>query len=424
MFQAIKRLFYFPLASYFRFFASIRLKKWKPRIIVITGSSGKTTLLHLIESQLGDTAKYSHGANSSFGIPFDILDIHRKDLTFFEWPAIFILPLINVFKPVPRENLYVVEADCDRPHEGDFLSRLLKPEITLWTNVSRTHSMNFDGLVKKGKFKSIEEAVAYEFGFFAERTKNAVVINADSLFELTELKRVKAKVIRLSLRDNLKSYRVNLFRTEFVFTGGKYSFSYLLPRESGMSVLMCRELISYLGCKFKSNFPGFGLSPGRSSLFKGVKDITIIDSTYNANLDSMKAIINMFDEIETGNKWIVLGDMLEQGSKEKEEHVKLAEIVTRFNFKRIILLGPRVIKYTFPVLNKKLGSGIVIKCFYKPGEVLDYLKNNLEGGEVILFKGARFLEGVIGNLLKNKADTLKLARREKIWEMRRKKWGL
>jgi len=144
MFLSIKRFFYFPIASYFRFFAAIRLRRWNPRVIVITGSSGKTTLFHLIESQLGNRARYSHEANSSFGIPFNILNIHRKDLTLIEWPTVLVLPLINIFKSVPKEKIYIVEADCDRPYEGKFLSNFLKPEVTLWLNVSRTHSMNFE----------------------------------------------------------------------------------------------------------------------------------------------------------------------------------------------------------------------------------------------------------------------------------------
>jgi hypothetical protein len=47
----------------------------------------------------------------------------------------------------------------------------------------------------------------------------------------------------------------------------------------------------------------------------------------------------------------------------------------------------------------------------------------LQGGETILFKGARFMEGVIENLLVDKKDAAKLVRREKIWEIRRKQWG-
>ncbi len=168
----------------------------------------------------------------------------------------------------------------------------------------------------------------------------------------------------------------------------------------------------------------FRLPPGRNSFFRGIKNITIVDSTYNANLDSMSAVIGMFARIRVSDKWVVLGDMLELGSLEREEHEKLADVISNNNFKRVILMGPRISKYTYPKLKKLFGPEIVIINFLNPKEVLDYLQKNIRGGEVILFKGARFLEGVVEGLLENKDEAKNLARREKIWEIRRKKWGL
>lgn len=421
MFQRIKKFLYFFVAGYFRFFASIRLKIWMPRVIVITGSSGKTTLLHLVESQLGDKAKYSHEANSSFGVPFDILGLHRKNLLIAEWPKLFVLAPLRIFSKLPNENIYVVEADCDRPKEGDFLSKLLQPEVTLWTNVSKTHSMNFDKFVDKGAFDKIEDAIAYEFGFFAERTKSLVIVNEDNSFEMKQLYRVTAKVNKISSRKTLRNYRVNLYKTEFVFDNEKFRFDYLLPEEVGSLILMSKAIVDYLGFEFDNNFHGLILPPGRNSFFEGFKNITIVDSTYNANLNSMCAVINMFGKIEAYKKWVVLGDMLEQGKIEKEEHQKLAELILKYNFQKIILMGPRVSKFTKPIL---VGKDKEVVSFLGPKEVLDYLMRNIKGGEVILFKGARFLEGVVEHLLKNKEDANKLARREKVWQIRRKKWGL
>src|SRR3990167_4856372 len=117
MYSKLKKLLYFPIAYYFRFFAFIQLKIWRPRIFVITGSSGKTTLLHLIESQLGDKARYSHKANSSFGIPFDILGLKRETLSKLEWPMLFLKAPLIAFKKPFSQKMYVVEADCDRPFE-------------------------------------------------------------------------------------------------------------------------------------------------------------------------------------------------------------------------------------------------------------------------------------------------------------------
>jgi hypothetical protein len=67
---------------------------------------------------------------------------------------------------------------------------------------------------------------------------------------------------------------------------------------------------------------------------------------------------------------------------------------------------------------------VIIEYFLSPKEVLNYLLKNIKGGETILFKGARFLEGVVEGLLLDKSESGYLARREKIWQMRRRKWGL
>lgn len=421
MVSKIKNLLYFPIASYFRFFATIRLKRWNPRIIVITGSSGKTTLFNLVESQVGDLARYSHEANSSFGIPFDILGSRRHTLEVWEWPGIILAPLVNVFKPLPKERIYIVEADCDRPYEGKFLSSFIKPEVTLWTNVSRTHSMNFEKEVENGNFESVDKAISYEFGFFAEKTKKLVIGNINYGLLAEELKRASCDVVSVSQKD-LEKYRVGLRGTEFHTTSGVFKFEYLLPEEVGYSVIMCMKLLAYLKIKPDNTFKNFKLPPGRNSFFKGIRGITIVDSSYNANLDSMRAVLNMFNKIDAPKKWAVLGDMLEQGGQEEGEHKKLAELISGIKLKKIILMGPRVSKYTYPVLKKNTGTEIV--KFVNPKDVLDYLKKEIKGGEVILFKGARFMEGVIENLLADKKDAARLSRREKVWEIRRKQWGL
>ena len=115
MIQNIKIALYFTIARYFRFFAAIRLKRWKPRVVIITGSNGKTTALHLTAVQLGSAAKYSFHANSAFGIPFDILGLKRSTFSPWEWPWLFLSAPFHALKGPHPEKIYVVEADGDRP---------------------------------------------------------------------------------------------------------------------------------------------------------------------------------------------------------------------------------------------------------------------------------------------------------------------
>lgn len=422
MIARLKALLYFPIASYFAFWARIQLAIWKPKVIVITGSSGKTTLLHLIESQLGLKAHYSYHANSSYGIPFDILGLKRKKLTLDEWPYLFFMSPFRAFKKPFTEKLYIVEADCDRPYEGQFLGSLLQPEVVLWVSSGRTHSMNFDQLVQKNKFQSVEEAIAYEFGQFVERATKLAIVNADNPLIEKQLIRTSAQIIRIKNKD-LEKYTVFKDSTEFEINEQKYHINKLLPEENFYLIEMTNKLLKYLSKRLDPSFKNFKLPPGRSSVFEGINNITIIDSCYNAYYDSMGAILNLFDKYPAKVKWAVFGDMIEQGKQEQEEHEKLADEIAKLKLERIVLLGPRLSKYTYPKL-KILINDIPIAKFNSPREVLDYLLVNIKGGETILFKGVRFLEGVIENLLADKSDIRNLSRREKVWEIRRKKWGL
>lgn len=414
MIEKLKQLFYFPIAHYFRFFAKIRLKRWSPRIIVLTGSSGKTTLLNLVESQLGNNVKYSHHANSSYGIPFDILSLKRKTLQLSEWPWIFLKTPFNAFKKPFKENIYIVEADCDRPNEGKFLAEFLKPEITVWLSSSRTHSMNFDS------FEKPEERIATEFGYFLENTTKLVIINTDNDLIKKQTVRSRAKTEYLSF-DDLVDYSVSEKGTEFKTKTIIFPLKVLLPKEAFISIKATQKLTEYLKFTFDRSFKNFKLAPGRSSFFKGIKDTKLIDSSYNSNLESLSSIVNMFDKFPAKVKWAVVGDLLEQGNVEKEEHEKIANLLSVRDFEKIILMGPRVSKYTYPKL--KMNENNLIR-FENPREVLDYLEANIQGGEAIMFKGARFLDGVIERLLLNKDDAKFLCRREKVWQTRRAQWGL
>lgn len=412
MIQKFKKALYFPLATYFRFFAAIQLMIWKPKIVVITGSNGKTTLLHLIESQLGKGAKYSHHANSSFGIPFNILRLDRKDLTIWEWPKLFLLAPIQAFKLPFKEKLYIVEADCDRPFEGKFLASLLKPEITIWLTVSKTHCVNFDSL----------DQIAFEFGYFIQFAKNLCITAEDNKLITKQLKRTKAKKEGIR-KKQLKEYRLSQNSTYFKIDDNEFTFKFLLPEDTFYSITACQLLSKHLHLKFDPTFKNFSLPPGRSSKFTGIKNTTIIDSTYNATPASMASSLNLYRKYPAEEKWAIISDMVELGKEEKLEHEILAKQIVDSRLDKVILMGPRITKYTLPRL-LQIAPKTDVENVQTPIEVLDFLKENIKGGETLLFKGSRFLEGVIEHLLKSKKDADKLCRREKVWQERRRNWGL
>lgn len=420
MVRKLKNVLYFFVARYFRYFAHIRLAAWKPRIVVVTGSNGKTTALHLMEIQLGQNARYSHGANSSFGIPFDILGLKRTTYAPIEWVRLVFQTPLQAWKKPYEENIYIVEADCDRPGEGRFLSLLLKPEVVVWLSSARTHSQNFERGKDAQAFRSIDEAIAYEFGNFVEYASSLVLVNADNPLVAKQLYRTKANIYKIK-ETQLESYEIRDDGSAFRIAGTTYRVPHLLPKETFYAIAASAKIAEHFGKSPKTNLSGLTMPPGRSSVFRGIKNTLILDSTYNANVDSVRAILGIVQKLSSKKKWLVLGDLTEQGRLEQEEHEKIAQLLSETDFERIVLVGPRLARYALPAL-ENAGKNVV--SFTNPKETLDYLHTSIEGGEMLVFKGARFLEGIIEHLLENKDDAVKLCRREGVWQRRRQKWQL
>ena len=420
MLSVIKRRLYFVVAGYFAFWARFVLRRWHPTVVVVTGSAGKTTVLHLVEAQVGDKAFYTHHANSSMGIPFILLglppNVERKS----QWLAYFVKAPFCIFRSLPQQNILVAEADTDRPGEGRFIANLLKPDFTAWVSVYNTHSMNFERQVASGAFATHEEAIAYDFGFFAAATKDVVAANGDQPLLKEQLKRVQPGVkIELATQEQVTAYQLEKGQTSFTVEGTKHSLSGLHPKEIGPSLQLVNSLLNYLDLPLDPDYSKLVMPPGRSNVFKGKNGITIIDSTYNTGLGAMTVLAQLFADYPAEHKWLVFGDILEQGSLEEQEHQGLAGVINELGAEQVILLGPRTREHTLPLV-----TGVPVESFLSPKEVLDYLNANLKGGEAILFKGGRFLEGVVEQLLADPSQANQLVRREASWVKRRQKWGL
>ena len=415
-----KKRFYFVVARYFRHFADKVYKRWNPRVIAVTGSAGKTTMLNLIEHEMGERAHYSHDANSAFGISFDLLGLKGIRGSKLRWLWLFIAAPIKSLVKRYKEKYYVVEIDGERPHEAEFLATWLKPEITVWVSIGRSHAVQFERVVEKGKFKTLDEAIAAEFATLPQNTSKRVYIDGESKIMQAAVKNIKAKVIDIK-KSELKKYVVYPDSTDFTYGDTTFHFDHPEPKDVAFNLLVLQDLMKYLKIPFNPDFTNIRQAPGRSSFFKGKKGINIVDSSYNAHLISVASILDMMKRMHAEHKWLVIGDIVDQGSLTSEEHTKLAHLIADVKPEKVILVGRRTKKYTAPEL-KKLGVSAVATL--DPRRALDYNEKHIRGRETILFKGSQYLEWIIEKLLENPEDAAKLCRREKAAIHRRKKWGL
>lgn len=416
----LKKRFYFVAAKYFRFFANRAFRRWHPRVIAVTGSAGKTTMLNLLEHEIGKKAHYSHDANSAFGVSFDMLGLKGIRGSKLRWIWLLIAAPFRGLCYRHKEPFYVVEIDGERPHEAEFLAEWLKPEVTIWVSIGLSHAVQFEKVVEEGQFDSLSEAITAEFANLPNNTTKRVYIDADSKLMVEATSGIKAKVIPIK-KSNLKKYVVYPDSTDFTYGDTTFHFDHPEPKDVSFNLFVLQDLMKYLKLPFKSDFSNLKIAPGRSSYFKGKKGVDIVDSSYNAHMISVASILDMARRMHADRKWLIIGDIVDQGSLEKEEHERLAKLIADVKPENVVLVGRRTKQYTAPKL-KELGISAVTTN--DPRKALSYLEKHITGKETLIFKGSHYLEWVIEKLLANPADAKKLCRREKAAVARRKSWGL
>lgn len=419
-FASFKKRFYFRVAGYFRHFANKAFKRWNPRVIAVTGSAGKTTMMTMLEHEIGKKAHYSHNANSAFGIPFDMLGLSGVRGSKLKWIWLILMAPLRGWLYKRKQEFYVVEIDGERPHEAEFLAEWLKPEVTIWVSIGLSHAVQFEKEVEKGNYKNVGEAITAEFANLPANTTKRVYIDADSKLMVKATDGIKAKVIPIK-KTELKKYVVYPDSTDFTYGDTTFHFNHPEPKDIAFNLLVVQDLMKYLKLKFNPDFSDIKIAPGRSSYFEGIKGIDIVDSSYNAHMISMTSVLDMAKRMHAEHKWLVIGDIVDQGSLEEEEHIKLAKLIADVKPEKVILVGRRTKNYTAPEL-KKLGVSAVATT--DPKKALEYIRKHIKGNETLIFKGSQYLEWIIEKLLKNPKDAKLLCRREKAAVNRRKSWGL
>ena len=389
-------------------------------MIAVTGSAGKTTMMTMLEHEMGNKAHYSHDANSAFGVPFDMLGLKGIRGSKLRWIWLLIAAPFRGLFYKHRERFSVVDIDGERPHEAEFLAEWLKPEVTIWVSIGLSHAVQFERLVAEGKFKSVDEAITAEFANLPTNTTKRVYIDADSKTMVEAISGIKAKVIPIK-KSLMKKYVVYPDSTDFTYGDTTFRFNHPEPKDIAYNLFVLKDLMKYLKLPFNSDFSGIKMAPGRCSYFKGANGIDIVDSSYNAHMISMESILDMAKRMHAERKWLVIGDIVDQGSMEGEEHQRLAKLIAEVRPERVILVGRRTKEYTAPEL-KKLGVSAVATT--DPRKALSYIEKHITGKETLIFKGSQYLEWVIEKLLADPKDAKKLCRREKAAVARRKSWGL
>ena len=345
----------------------------KTKIIAITGSCGKTTLKELLGNSLKQLSTVSispKSYNNKYGVPLSLFNLDQKN------------------------NYGVLEIGMDKKGEIDYLSKIVKPDVSVITNINYAHAKNF---------KNIKQ-IALAKSEIINNTKinGFIVLNADDNFYTLHKKianKRKLKILSFGIDNqnaNIKlisikkiankfkaTIRINNLKTYFFISNNfQNNILNILATLSVMSIFIDIS-------KLKKNiFIGFKTPHGRGDIAKikiDNKKLNLIDESYNSNPLSLKSSILNFDKIQInkGKKYLLLGDMLELGKHSKKLHQTIGKIINNTKIDKVFVKGNKVLFIYNSISKKKKG-----RILNDNSQIIDLIKNDLNNNDYLMVKAS------------------------------------
>ena len=341
--------------------ARIAMRRYEGKIIGITGSNGKTTTKNILNSCINNSYSTFGNFNNEIGLPLCALELDSKLST-----AIF-------------------EMGAAKSGDIDLLSKIINPNIGIITHIGHSH---LEGL------SSVNGVLKVKSELIKNIQKNGIAIVPDGKY-LNYWKRMRKDIVFFSFgRQPSASY----FPSQIKMSKNGLSFfiesSYLKKRVPIKTKLIgMHNVLNILASfaamhagdlnvkKFSENLKNVQNHPQRLGLKTWVKNTKVIDDTYNANPDSMKAAIDVLCQFQ-GRKIAILGDMAELGRYRKKLHLALGHYAKIHGVDFLLGYGDLIRHTTSAFGNKGF-------FFPNKSELIDFLKKILETRDNILLKGSR-----------------------------------
>jgi len=285
----------------------------------VTGSNGKTTvkeMLAAIFSQQGDTLATSGNLNNHIGVPLTVLSISAQ------------------------HKAAVIEMGANHAGEIAYLTNIVKPTVAIINNAAAAHLEGFGSLegVAKAKGEIYQGLVA----------DGVAIINADDSFaSLWRSLTKKYRTISFGLKPGAEvscQWQGNIDgnQLEIKTPQGQFTCAIKLVGEHNVMNALAATAVA-LGANvgletIKAGLESLASVPGRLQSKPGVDGVRIIDDTYNANPNSLRAGLDVLAAC-AGSKYLVLGDMGELGDDAAQLHTEAGERARTLGIDKLFTLG-------------------------------------------------------------------------------------
>ena len=418
------------------------LRKYKPFIVAVTGSVGKTSTKDAIYSVLKSPGlclpdggicyvrKTDKSMNSDIGLPLTVIGVPNAWRDIGGWVNNIIAGLKLILIKSEYPDCLILEVGADHPGDIRNIAHWLQPDIAVITKVSKTpvHVEFFDSPEQVFEEKaSLAEAVKpggtlvlfaddEKVASLADRVKDKGVkiltfgITAPATVRGTDCKAIYADNAPIGI-----SFTLDLVGEKSpVIIHNILGSSYMYPLLAAAAVGKARNVPL---ASIVSSLESYDAPKGRMHIIQGLNGSTLIDDTYNSSPDAVVSALDTLKGLETsGAKIAVLGDMMELGKYSTEQHRGAGkEVVGSAN--QLITVGPRSRATAEEAVKGGLPAGAA-NSFATSEEAAAFLAPIVKSGDIILIKGSQSMrmEKVAKALLRQpeRAGEL-LVRQEKEW---------
>lgn len=406
--------------------ARATIRKYNPVVIGITGSVGKTSTRQAIFTVLKKkfsvrTAEKNY--NNEIGFPLTILGMPHCGRNILKWFWEFIFVILRLMNLIRKEypKILVLEYGIDRPGDMDYLLSIAKPRIGVLTAIGEipVHVEFFKNPedLRKEKYKLIEalpkdgwailnhddpsvydakkSSKAQVITFGTEKHADVRIVN----FKLSSSKDEKLGDIPSGIVFKIEHEGdVVPFRLHNTFG---FPQAYAAAAAAAVGVALNKilteagEVLRGINLVEISEALHTLVPPvGRLRLLKGIKNSWILDDTYNAAPESMRAALATLKELPGRRKIAVLGDMLEIGEYSEQAHRAVGDRAAEF-VDMLFTVGPRAKFIADEALTRgieKNARRLLPEQVFKfddsvsAGKALDPL---IQEGDLILVKGSQ-----------------------------------
>lgn len=349
--------------------ACFHRRKFDIPVIAVTGSNGKTTTKEMIAWVLSanfSVHKNKGTQNNLIGVPLTLLEIHSS------------------------HDICIVEMGTNRVGEIKQLTQIAEPNFGVITNIGPAHLEHLGDL--KGVYKEKIELIKHL------SPPGIALLNKGDIY-LGKLSRIRSKPFFFSCINNDCDFRA----TEITYDHNSVTFLFNGVHQIEIKHCALHNVTNALSAIACGLFFGMDINVirNRLSTFDSpdmrlkeikLKQCVVFDDSYNSNPQSLKHAIDVLCRQTTGSRRIlIMGDMMELGSKSEEFHSYFGHYISKKPVDILVTMG----NFSRAASERARKCGMSAACvfhFTDCASVLDFLHNCIKEGDVLLVKGSRSMQ--------------------------------